>query len=479
MSQLPIPLSSAIASLSRCSNTHRALLLALSLSVLAGCAVAPLPELKPPVPGEWRNAPAGGVAAAPADLRGWWQALGDPELDALIARALKDNLDVAQATERLMMARGLNRHARDGYLPNLHAKTNDVINPDTSASYFVVGFDAQWELPLFGAWQSAQRVAQGQLNGAQAALHGAQVSLVAEVSRRWIELRSAQRQAQAFTAIRDAQREKLRLLQVRQQLQLAPSIEIAKAQAELARAEAALAEPTQTINASVQQLAVLVGQSEPDPQWLQPGPQPQLGQWQLASAPADLLRTRPEIASAEAEVLRAAGQLGLSRADMYPHIGIGTSLQWSVNTASNHRARTGEGIYSIGPIIDIPLFDWGQRVANAHAKDHELRAAVFAYRQAVLQGVAEAETALGNLEQLRLRELASQQVTQATEQGMVAMRKRNELGLASTLDMQDNLIEGQRTELELVNVRAARSLAYVALYKALGGAPLPQKTDAN
>jgi outer membrane protein TolC len=394
---------------------------------------------------------------------------------------LKDNLDVAQAAERLMVARGMNRHSRDAYLPNLHVRTNDVINPDTSASYFVFGYDAQWEMPLFGAWQSARRVSQGQLNGAQAALRGAQVSLVAEVSRRWIELRSAQQQAQALAAIRDAQSEKLRLLQVREQLKLAPSADIARARAELARAGAALAEPAQAINSSAQQLAVLIGQSEPDPQWLQPGPQPQLGEWQLTSAPADMLRTRPEIASAEAEVLRAAGQLGLSRADMYGHIGIGASLQYSVNTASNYRARTGEGIYSLGPVIDIPLFDWGQRIATAHAKDHELRAAVFAYRQAVLQGVAEAETALGNLEQLRMRELATQQVSQATEQSMAAMRKRNELGLASTLEMQDNLIEGQRTELDLVGARTARSLAYVALYKALGGAPLPppSKPGAN
>ncbi|WP_266160234.1 TolC family protein [Dyella silvatica] len=474
MSLLPNSLSSTVAKIGRYSNTRVALLLALSLSVLGGCAVAPLPELKPPLPGAWRNAPAEGVAtAAQADLRGWWQALGDPELDALIARALKDNLDVEQAAERLMMARGLNRHARDAYLPSLRARTNDVINPDTSASYFVFGYDAQWELPLFGAWQSARRVSQGQLNGAQAALRGAEVSLVAEVSRRWIELRSAQQQAHALSAIRDAQREKLRLLQVREQLKLAPPLEVARAQAELARAEAALAEPAQAINSSAQQLAVLVGQSEPDPQWLQPGPQPQLGAWQLTSAPADMLRTRPEIASAEAEVLRAAGQLGLSRSDMYGHIGIGASLQYSINTASTHRVRTGEGIYSLGPVIDIPLFDWGQRIATAHAKDHELRAAVLAYRQAVLQGVAEAETALGNLEQLRLRELASQQVSQATAQSMAAMRKRNELGLSSNLEMQDNLIEGQRTELDLVGARAARSLAYVALYKALGGAPLP------
>ncbi|MFC4762220.1 TolC family protein [Dyella koreensis] len=475
MSLFPTIPSMTVARTAQRRIAHRSLAslcLAAGLTLLAGCSVAPLPELKPPVPETWRNAPHG-VAPPKADLKGWWQALGDPALDALVDRALEHNLDVAQAAERLRAARSLNPHAHDSYLPNLHARTNDVVNPDTSASYFMVGFDTAWEFPLFGAWQSASRVSQAQLNSAQVGLRGVQVSLVAEVTRRWIELRSAQQQARLLTGIRDAQQEKLRLVQTRVNLKLAPPAEAARSQAELLRAEAALAEPQQAINASAQQLAVLLGQNEPDPQWLETGPQPRLGSWQLSSAPADLLRTRPEVANAEAEVLRAAGELGMSRADMYPHIGIGASMQWSINIASNHRARNHEGIFSIGPVIDIPLFDWGQRVAAAHAKGHELKAAVYAYRQAVLQGVAEAEIAMGDLEQLRGREQASQQAAEVLQTGAAAMRKRAELGLGSHLDIQDSLVEGQRAELELVSAIAARDLAYVSLYKALGGAPMP------
>ena len=453
--------------------TLASLLLGCGLAMLAACSVAPLPELKPPVPDAWRNAPAG-VAPPRADLRGWWQALGDAQLDALVDRALQANLDVAQAAERVQAARILNRHAHDPYLPSLHGRTNDQIDPDTTASYFVAGFDALWELPLFGAWQSSQRQAQGQLDGAHAALRGAQVTLVAEVTRRWVELRSAQQQERLLTGIRDALQEKLQLVQVRADLKLSPPLEVARAKAELARAEAALAEPRQAINSSAQQLAVLTGQNEPDPAWLQPGPQPKLGSWQLTTAPADMLRARPEIASAEADVLRAAGELGLSRADIYPHIGLGASLQWSANIASNHRVHTGEAIFSYGPLIDIPLFDWGQRVAAAHAKDHELKAAVLAYRQAVLQGVAEAEIAMGDLEQLRGREEATQQAAQALQATTEALRKREGLRLASRLDIQDGLIENHRAQLDLVSAIAARDLAYVALYKALGGAPMPE-----
>ncbi len=463
----------------RRSDGIRSLLLATGLVLFAGCSVAPLPELKPSVPNTWRNGELGPAATPQADLRHWWTALGDPQLDALIERALRNNLDVAQAAERVRSARILNRHSHDGYLPALHGRTNDVINPDTSASYFLVGFDAVWELPLFGAWQSAGRQAQGQENLARAELQGARVSLVAEITRQWIELRSAQEQLRLLGAIRDAQAEKLRLLQVRQSLKLAPQLDVTHAQAELARADAALAEPQQAIIGSAQQLAVLVGQNEPDPQWLQPGPQPQLGAWQLQTAPADLLRTRPEIATAEANVLRAAGDLGLSRAAIYPNIGLGTSLQWSVNITSNYNhIHSGEGIASSGPIIDIPLFDWGQRVSLAHAKSHDLKAALLAYRQAVLQGVAEAETAMGDLHQLQARESASQQALQAVEQGGAITQKRVELRLGSPLEWQDSQLESRRAELELVSARAARDLAYVSLYKALGGAPLPDDGNA-
>lgn len=451
-----------------------AVLLCAAIGVaLAGCSVEPLPALKPPLPDAWRHAPQG-VAPPAADLRGWWQALGDPALDGLIDRALRGNLDVAQAAERLKAARLIGGHAKDAYLPNVHGRTNDVVNPDTSASYFMVGFDASWEFPLFGAWQSTRRIADGQVGAAQAALRGAQVSLVAEVTRRWVELRSAQRQEGLLTAIRDAQQEKLRLLRTRVDLKLAPPAEAARAEADLARAEAALAEPRQAINANAQQLAVLLGQNEPDPAWLEPGAQPRLGDWQLTAAPADLLRTRPEIAGAEAEVIRAAGELGMSRADIYPHIGFGSSMQWSINIATNHRARNHEGIFSAGPVIDIPLFDWGQRVATAHAKDHDLNAALFAYRQAVLQGVAEAEVAMGDLEQLRGREQALAQAAQASGGGVAATRKRAELGLGSGLDLQDSLIDSHRAELELAAAIAQRDLAYVSLYKALGGAPMPE-----
>ena len=461
--------------MSRRQNAGLNLLCALGLTVLAGCTAAPLPALKPPVPQTWRNAPAAAPNAAKPDLQNWWQAFNDPQLNSLVQQALADNLDVKAAAERVLAARALYRHTDDKFLPNLRFDTNQVIQPDASASYFIVGFDALWEMPFFGMLKSTHRLAAGNMDLARAQLQGAYVTLVAEVARCWIALRSAQEQARLLNAVHDANQEKLRLLQVRENLKLASPTEIATAQAELARSEMALTDPQRAINANAQQLALLLGRNEPDPEWLQEnGAQPQLGDWQMTSAPADLLRTRPEIAAAEAEVLRAAGAAGISRAAIYPHIGLGASLDWSVNLLSHHTfIRSGDGIFSAGPVIDMPLFDWGTRIAQAHSHQHELRAAVYAYRQAVLQGVAEAEIAMGDLQQAHMRETAAGKAAQAFGNNAAALDKRHGLGLASTLDMQDAAIAQQNAQLALISARAERDLAYISLYKALGGAPQP------
>ena len=461
--------------MSRRQNAGLNLLCALGLTVLAGCTAAPLPALKPPVPQTWRNAPAAAPNAAKPDLQNWWQAFNDPQLNSLVQQALADNLDVKAAAERVLAARALYRHTDDKFLPNLRFDTNQVIQPDASASYFIVGFDALWEMPFFGMLKSTHRLAAGNMDLARAQLQGAYVTLVAEVARCWIALRSAQEQARLLNVVHDANQEKLRLLQVRENLKLASPTEIATAQAELARSEMALTDPQRAINANAQQLALLLGRNEPDPEWLQEnGAQPQLGDWQMTSAPADLLRTRPEIAAAEAEVLRAAGAAGISRAAIYPHIGLGASLDWSVNLLSHHTfIRSGDGIFSAGPVIDMPLFDWGTRIAQAHSHQHELRAAVYAYRQAVLQGVAEAEIAMGDLQQAHMRETAAGKAAQAFGNNAAALDKRHGLGLASTLDMQDAAIAQQNAQLALISARAERDLAYISLYKALGGAPQP------
>lgn len=438
--------------------------------LLGGCTGIDMPKLDAPVPAQWRH--QADVGAPPADLRGWWHAFHDPALDALVDTALHDNLDVAQAKERLLAARAMTRSADVAYLPRLRAKTEDAIDPDASASFFVAGFDATWELNLFGRGTATHRQARGQLDGSAASLQQVRVTLVAEVVRNWLELRAAQQREATLTAIRDARQQQWQLLRTRARLQLTSTQSVDEAEAALAQADAALAEPRIAADAAAQQLAVLLGRNEPDPAWLTAAPLPALGEQSLTQAPADLLRNRPDIAHAEADVLAAAGDAGVARADLYPRIGIGGSLVWSTNLTTHRRTRD-NALLSAGPMIDIPLFDWGAREAELHARKHDLKASVYAYRQAVLQGVAEVETALGQLQQQRERERQSAQAHDALTRAAHAAEVRVNLHLASPAEQLDSRLALAQSSLALTDATAARDLAFVSLYKALGGAPLP------
>jgi outer membrane protein TolC len=191
-----------------------------------------------------------------------------------------------------------------------------------------------------------------------------------------------------------------------------------------------------------------------------------------------LVRTRPEIARAEADVLQTAGALALAHADLFPSIGIGGSIDWSTDIDNNHKfANTPNSIVSFGPELNIPLFDWGIRLAAKHAKDHELKASVLAYRQAVLQGVTEVETALGSLQQQQQREHHSTLAWQALQRVDQAVQTRVNLQLSSPLDLAESRIAADQAAIELADARAGHGLAYVALFKALGGAPLPADAD--
>ncbi len=441
-----------------------------SLAALAGCATTAMPELSPPTPAAWRHvSPAD---ASVVDLRGWWHVFHDPRLDALVDTSLRDNLNVASAHERLLAARATMRTANAPFLPAVQGKTNDVVDPDASASFFVAGFDAIWELPLFGRGTASRRQARGNLDASMADLQSVRVSLVGDVVRSWLELRSAIHRKQLLGAIRDARQKQLDLLQIRLKLQLAAPSNVAQAEVALAHAAAAMDESQHVIDVSSQSLATLIGSNQPNPEWLQKGDEPDLGAWRLASTPADLLRTRPEIARARADVLSAAGDAGIARADMYPSLGIGGSIVWSTNLTT-HRRTNDNAIASAGPIINIPLFDWGLRQSRSHAKNHELKAAVFAYRQAVLEGVSEVENALGTMEKQRRQEHRSRVMMKALAGERDAVTERVRLGLDNPLDQLDSVVASDEAHLQGIQAQTARGVAFVSLYKALGGAPLP------
>jgi outer membrane protein TolC len=191
--------------------------------------------------------------------------------------------------------------------------------------------------------------------------------------------------------------------------------------------------------------------------------------------PADLLRTRPDIRHAESAVLGAAGELGVARADLYPRLTLLGGLTASAITSGGEFG-FGRAVPAVGPIIDIPLFDWGARRSRVTAKEAELAAALDGYRETVLEAVAETETAMGawQAQRERTNRLNTMVAARELEQRTVEAAHAHEL--ADKVDLASATIVLDQSRLDLLEAQQAQSLAYVALYKALGGAPPATET---
>ncbi|MDQ2972210.1 MAG: TolC family protein, partial [Pseudomonadota bacterium] len=395
-----------------------------------------------------------------------------PALNALVTSVLRDNLDVQQAALRLRAARALAFASGAPFRPRLDFRTLSTPTPQADADYFQAGFDAEWELGLFGRAQASEHVAAAQTGTAEAELQAARVSLVAEVVRAYLQLRGAQQREALASEIARAMQRKLSLIQVRERLRLSSDLEVERAKADAASAQGALSEPRAEIAQAAQTIALLLGRNSPPPGLLVAKPLPQLPRPGFDALPADLLRTRPEIAQAQANVLKAAGELGLAHADRFPRIGLEGAITAAAKVSGVSLGHV-NSTAGIGPVIDIPLFDWGMRAAAEHARDAELKASLLAYRQAVLEGAAEVESALATLHETRKRASQADAAVAALNHAATMTATLRKLGQADDLDIADSWLALSKTQVVREQAHEAQDLAFVVLYKALGGAPLP------
>jgi NodT family efflux transporter outer membrane factor (OMF) lipoprotein len=438
-------------------------------AALGACGVAPVPAPRADVPDAWRHDTALGPAP---DFHGWWRAFGDAELDRLVERSLAENLSLQQAAYRVRAARALASQSAAALKPEVSAHTFAEPAPDSSASYFQAGFDAKWEFGLFGRGESNARVAAADVGLAEVDADAARVSVVAEVARAYVEMRAAERRLALMTELADLSRRKQTLVATRERLRLASASDAAASAAELANAEAALVEPRVAIEGHRAELSVLLGERAPID--IANGAPPSLGAFALDTAPADLVRTRPEIRKAELEILKAAGELGIAHADLYPRLALGGSLTTAWRIVGHTKLADADSTIAVGPLIDIPIFDWGARRAVVDARDAALQAAVIGYRKAVLEGVAEVETDLATLAGARERVETLARAASALETAETSATTLRRVGLADDVDRAAATSALLRAELDAADAESARNLAFIALYKSLGGAPLPE-----
>ncbi|MBI1623230.1 efflux transporter outer membrane subunit [Comamonas suwonensis] len=440
------------------------------MSLLAGCAAPIEVRLDSGAPAQWQQASA--QRASNSELAQWWRGWNDPALNALVDEALAQNLDVAQAVLRLRQQRLLADTAGSAFLPAVAVGARTLQDIAAVDTYFHASIDVSWDLGLFGDAEAARRSGSASVLDAAAQLHAARVALVADVVHRYLDIRLAQIQRNlAKKQLQQAQRQ-LQLLEIRRDQRLTDTQTLELQQLQLRTQEAQLALLNESQKRAAHALAALLGRDRPELQWLQSKADAALPTLQaLEVLPADLLRKRPDIQSAEAAVEQAAAEVGVARAALYPRLMLTGSLLYSFNITRNHRS-TSDSIPMLGPQIDIPLFDWSRRRAVADGKELALQSSIKAYRQAVLIGIAEAEGSLAAVAAQQQRQqslLAAQQIHQSRDK---AQAVRQQLGLSSDLAGAENARASLQLQSEMATAKAAEALAYVALYKAVGAAPL-------
>ncbi|WP_035496743.1 efflux transporter outer membrane subunit [Citrifermentans bremense] len=457
--------------------------------LLAGCAVsADYRPPRPDLPPRWSTGEEAGAPLVTAETP-WWSAFGDPLLNALIDRALRANPDVRLAEARVLEARARRGAATGSLAPSFDARgsftreresrnaPNPVlvrpggeVEPPGTENLFQAGFDASWELDLFGGKRRAVEAVQADLESALYERGGVVLTLIAEVSRNYFELRGIQRQSRIATTSVAVQRESLALLRARFAAGMATDLDVVRAEAEVERRASLLPSLDLSYRKALHRLGVLLGEApgafagELQPESIIPVPSgmPPVG------APSDILRQRPDLRRAERQLAAASARVGVAKADLYPRFVVSGSLALASEEFGDFFDR-GSVLWSIGPSIIWPIFQRGRIVARIEVRDAQEQQALIAYRRVILDALEDMENALAGYRDEADRRAALIKAVDADRLSVVFARGRYQGGLTDfreVLVAERNLLQAQG---ELAQSETNLLLALVALYKALGG----------
>src|SRR6201991_118974 len=408
----------------------------------------------------------------------WWKQFGDPTLDALIVRAAQGAPDLKIAVARLNQARAALGTAKSQQIPDIETGVSysrsreqqpGFTDQRVTTTAYQAGFDASWELDLFGGIRRSVEAARADAAAGEASLQDAQVTLFAEVARNYFDLRG--KQLRVDVAKRDIanQQDSLKVIAARVEVGTGAEQDLASAKARLASVEAQL--PVLETQASADQfrIAVLLGvrPGELDID-LSPATFKPIDVSLAIGGADEVLQRRPDIRIAERELAAANARIGVAKADYFPHISLGGFIGFLAGR-SNDFGGADSRAWSIAPSISwsgLNVQRVRSGVKGAEARADEARAN---YDRTVLNALEDVDNSLVGFNQQRER--VAKLVVQATESRRAAdlAKLRYDAGRTDYLE----LLDAERTQLsaedQLAEAEAAINTRAVQLYKALGG----------
>jgi multidrug efflux system outer membrane protein len=445
---------------------------------LIGCAVGPdyqRPDVAVP-----QSFTEGNPQGPPSNAR-WWTEFHDSTLESLIARAVQGNLDVKIAAARIREARAARGIAAAALLPQVGASASYTraklegssplakLAGPSARDIFEAGFDASWELDVFGGVRRDEEAALADVQAAEELREDALVTLVAEVARNYVELRGTDRQIEILDETVQSQWDSLSLAQSRFESGLATEFDVARAEGLLEGTAAQRPALEVRRQQSLFRLGVLLGR---DPEALvtelqSPGAIPPAPPEVPQALPSELLSRRPDLRRSERQLAAATARIGVATADLFPRFNIFGGFGRRSNDVGDLNARN--QFWNAGVGIQWPIFAGGRIRANIRVHEARQEQALLEYEKAILTALEEVENALSaHARELRRQEWLRASVA-ANRRALELATERYTSGLENYLAVLDAQRSVYAAEDQLVQSERNAAVTFIAVYKALGG----------
>lgn len=466
------------------------------LSALSGCTVGPEYHGAPPVAQDAHStsatfvrAPASGTMATPAPNQ-WWLTFNDPQLNDLIAAAFAHNPDVDAAKARLRESRSQLQRQRADALPKISgdAAALRMREPDVSAlssqgssgssgassgrgplQFYTVGFDATWEIDLFGGTRRAVEAASADAEAVDADLADTQVSLAAEVAQVYVELRDQQTRLELAQQQAETEQKMLTLTQQRRERGTAADIDVERLTTQVENTRSTLIPLDAQLTDSLDRLAVLTGRAPGalDAQLAAVRPLPVLPGTVAIGEPSTMLQQRPDIRAAERRLASSNAQIGEHIADFFPKVTLLGDIGFSASDPG-HLVRKSNFSWVGAPYLQWNAFDFGRTLGSVHAAEASRDEAEARYTKAVLGALQDANSSLSRYGHQREHVVTLQKVEASATHSATLMRQRYAAGVATLIDLLDTQRQEFTAQQNVVAGQAELLKDFVALQKSLG-----------
>jgi multidrug efflux system outer membrane protein len=454
------------------------------VAALAGCAVGPdykRPAVETPVAYRAAASNTNDLAAAEslANL-GWWQVLGDPQLQAYIAEALTNSWDIQIAAARVLQAEASARVTRSQFMPTIGAgadwttartsENGPLGTPaDPTKNYTsVYGAMAGYELDFWGRIRRANEAARAQLLATEMAQQTVRQTLIARVATSYLSLLELDHELEIAERTYSVRTNSLTLTQARQTGGVASMQDVYQAQVLVSTAEAAIADTHRRVEQQEDELSLLLGRIPGSPKRGEGFLRQKLEVTVPPGLPSDLLERRPDVRTAEQQLVAANANVGEAKAAFFPKVTL-TGFYGVQSVALSDLFKSGSQAWQFGPAISVPLFTGGALRGNLKLARARFDEAVALYQKTVQNSFREVSDSLIACQRTREFRARQEENTQAHRDATKLANIRYEGGVTSYLEVLYNEQELFNAELILAQARLSELLSVVQLYRALGG----------